>query len=291
MEGERYVLENNITVIIPTYQEEKRITACLKSVLPIASRVILMDNMSTDATCEIAVSLGAEVIRSEKTYKERVQEAIDRPDIDTDWIMYVDADEVITEQAAAEIRELCDKHKNSQVSGIVCKYRKVFMGKELVHSGSDEWKVRLFKKGAAELEQHIELHEHILLKYGKTSSMKKSHILHYSYRDVNQLTMKQNEFARRGAAELLRLSNGKESIEYKGLAPVSKIRRIIKFKLYRHLPIGLRSWLSYAYQYYGHLGFLDGIEGKMYVYFRYYWYNMLTDAYYLEMKKQKEQAK
>ena len=284
-------MKTKITVIIPTYQEEKRIAVCLKSVLPIASRVILMDNMSTDATCDIAQSLGAEVIRSEKTYKERVQEAIDRPDIDTDWIMYVDADEVITERAAAEIRELCDKYQNTQVTGIVCRYRKVFMGKELVHSGSDEWKVRLFKKGAAELEQHIELHEHIVLKYGKTAGMKKSHILHYSYSDVNQLTIKQNAFARRGAEELIRLDAGEESIEYKGLAPVSKIRRAIKFKLYRRLPIGVRSWLSYAYQYYGHLGFLDGIEGKMYVYFRYYWYNMLTDAYYLEMKKQKEHAK
>ena len=147
--------------------------------------------------------------------------------------------------------------------------------------------MRLFRKGTAEFEQHIELDEHLLLKTGKMVRMKQV-ILHYSFRDINHLITKHNAFARRRAEEMLRMDTGQEQVDYQGLPFVSKVRRVMKFKLYRYLPVSLRSWLSYAYQYYGHLGFLDGIEGKMYVYFRYYWYNMLTDAYYLEMKAQKE---
>ena len=279
----------DITVVIPTYNEEARITSCIHSCLPFARRIIVMDNMSNDRTCEIAQQLGAEVIRSEKTYKDRLNEAIHRKDIDTDWIFYIDADEVVTPQASAEIISLCEQHRSDDVNGIVCKYRKVFLGKELVHSGTDEWKMRLFKKDTAEFEQHIELDEHMLLRFGKTARMKQV-ILHYCFRDINHLIAKQNSFALRRAKELIRLETGQEQVDYKGLAFISKVRRVMKFKLYRHLPLGLRSWLSYVYQFYGHLGFLDGIEGKMYVFFRYYWYNMLTDGYYLELKKEKKTA-
>lgn len=276
-------------MVIPTYNEETRITDCIQGCLPFARRILLMDNMSTDATCEIAKSLGAEVIRSEKNYKERITEAIHRSDIDTTWIFYADADEIVTPKAAKEMEALCAIHRFDNVNGIVCKYRKVFMGKELIHSGTDEWKMRLFKRGSAEFEQHIELDEHMLLKAGKTARMKQV-ILHYSFKDVNHLIIKQNSFAHRRAEELLRMELGQTQIDYKGLPFISKIRRVMKFKLYKYLPISIRSWLSYIYQYYGHLGFLDGIEGKMYVYFRYYWYNMLIDSYYLETKSQKEKT-
>lgn len=81
---------------------------------------------------------------------------------------------------------------------------------------------------------------------------------------------------------------GRKEIKLEGLAGVTKLRRILKFKLYYRLPIGLRAWMYFVYRYYLRLGFLDGRIGKMYIFFKAYWYRYLTDAYILELQNREE---
>ena len=87
---------STITVVIPTYNEEKNIAECIISCRDIADRILLLDNMSTDQTKEIAESLGAEVFQTERSYKERMAMLGGEIPIDTDWILYMDADERLT---------------------------------------------------------------------------------------------------------------------------------------------------------------------------------------------------
>lgn len=92
----------NISVVIPAYNEEKRIEACLRSVFhqtQLPFEVIVVDNNSTDGTAEIARSLGAKVIIEKKQgitfarnagFNASVGDIIARTDADTivphDWV-------------------------------------------------------------------------------------------------------------------------------------------------------------------------------------------------------------
>lgn len=271
----------NVTVIIPTYNEEANIGECIKSLEGFAEKVILMDNNSTDRTKEIAENLGVKVIQSNLTYKERLNQGIALSEISTAWVMNVDADERLTPESARELSKLTEKFLNDpKVNGIVLRYHFVYMGKLLKHSMSN--KMRLFKKGMAYME-NVELDEHFVLKEGKAYKMKNC-LMHLEYKGIDALIRKLNGFARRKAKEVIEIQKKEKTVSYEGLARVTKIRRFLNYNLYYKLPIRWRAYWYYIYCYYFRLGFFDGVRGKMFYYLYDYWYKMLTDAYIMEFK-------
>ena len=275
---------STITVVIPTYNEEKNIAECILSCRDIAERILLLDNLSTDATKEIAESLGAEVYQTERSYKERIAMLDGEIPIHTDWILYLDADERLTPESARELKELCDRYAETEVNGIVCRYRQRFMGKDLNYGDSVGRKLRVFKPGKAYMED-MELDEHIVLRSGRCVYMNNPFI-HFSYKGLEHWIAKHNNYSKRHAKEFLEIKSGRREIRLEGLAGFTKLRRILKFKLYYRLPPGLRAWMYFAYRYYLRLGFLDGRIGRMYLFFKAYWYRYLTDAYILELQNQ-----
>ena len=52
----------NISVLIVTFNEERHIKRCIESLLAITKNIFIIDSFSTDATVEIAESLGAQVL-------------------------------------------------------------------------------------------------------------------------------------------------------------------------------------------------------------------------------------
>ena len=84
-----------ITVIILTYNEEIHIERAIKSVLSIASRIVIVDSYSLDKTEEFAKALGAEFYqRAFITQADQFNWALDHCDIDTEWVLRLDADAV-----------------------------------------------------------------------------------------------------------------------------------------------------------------------------------------------------
>lgn len=270
----------NVTAIIPTYNEESNIKDCLESLKGFVEKVILMDNNSTDKTKEIAENLGAIVIQSDKTYKERLNLGIELPEITTKWVLNIDADERMTPKSAKELTKLTDKYMNDdKVNGIVLHYYFFFMGK-LLKWGFHPYKMRLFKKGTAYME-NVELDEHFVLKHG-TSVRQKNYIIHHDFKGMDVWIRKLNGFSQRAAKEFLEIKNGKKSVCYDGLAPVSRFRRWVKFEMFYKIPVMWRAHLYYIYYYYFNLGFLDGTRGKLFQWMYIYWYKFLTDAYIME---------
>ena len=271
----------NVTVIIPTYNEEANIYECIMSLHGFAEKIILMDNNSTDKTKEIAEALGAKVVQSDMTYKERLNYGINMPEIETKWVMNVDADERMTPETCKELNKVTEKYFNdSKINGVVLRYHFVFMGKLLKHSMSS--KMRLFKKGMAYMED-VELDEHFVLKEGKAYVMK-SCLMHLEYKGMDALTTKLNGFAKRKAKEVIEIQNKKKEVSYEGLASITARRRYLYYNFYYRLPIRWRAYWYYIYCYYFSLGFLDGLYGKMFYYTYVYWYKMLTDAYIQEFR-------
>lgn len=276
----------NVTAIIPTYNEEVNIKDCIQSLEGFCKKIILMDNNSTDRTKEIAESMGAIVIQSDKTYKERLNMGIELEEIETKWILNIDADERLTESSRKELEKLTDKfNDNPDVNGIVLHYYFVFMGKLLKH-GFHPYKMRLFKKGLAYMENK-ELDEHFVLKNGK-AVRQKTYLIHYDFKGMDSFISKLNGFSQRVANEYWDLKEKKSNLNYEGLSGISKFRRIVKYNLYYNIPIIFRSHLYYIYYYYINLGFLDGTRGKMFQWMYIYWYKFLSDCYIYEKKLEKE---
>ena len=92
-----------VSVVVLTRDEEVNIGRCLASVAW-ADQVVVVDSGSTDATVPIARSLGAGVVEQAWLgFSGQREFALRFPDLRHDWVYFVDADEWVSPQLAAEI--------------------------------------------------------------------------------------------------------------------------------------------------------------------------------------------
>ncbi len=270
----------DITTIILTYNEEKNIANAINSVKNLSKRIIVVDSYSTDKTTEIAKSLGAEVIQHEfENQARQFIYAINNLNINTQWIIRLDADEVISDKASQEIEEICLSNKDTDINGIVVRFEVNFLDKKLRHGGIYPFrKMIIYKKDKGYMEDRA-MDEHIVLKEGKSIELKHDSY-HRDYKDLNAWIDKHNKYSSREVEDYF-LNNNQES---KQLNKSAKIKRFVKFKIYYKLPLGTRAHLYYLYRYYFKLGFLDGKEGKIFAFMQAYWYRFLVDAKIYEQK-------
>jgi glycosyltransferase involved in cell wall biosynthesis len=98
-------MPNQLTVIIPCKNEREQIDACIKSARQVADEVLLADSGSKDGTIEIARQLGCRIIEREyRTSGDFKNWAI--PQAAHEWVLILDADERVTPELAAEIRDV-----------------------------------------------------------------------------------------------------------------------------------------------------------------------------------------
>lgn len=273
----------DITAIILTRNEENYIADCIKSIKNVVRRIVVVDSFSDDRTVEIAQKLGAEVYQHEFfNYAKQYMYAVNLANVDTTWILRIDADERLSKKSAEELEELCNTHNETDVTGIVLRFYNVFMGKPMYHGGMYPWKkLSVYKAKAGNIEDR-NMDEHIILDYGKTINTKNDSV-HLAFRGLTFFTKKCNWYSTREAMDYFEQKN----VTIKN----SNLKTFIKMKLYYKLPIGFRSWLYYAYRYYIKLGFLDGKEGKIFAFLHAYWYRFLVDAKIYEHEKMGEDFK
>ncbi len=272
----------DLTAIILTFNEEKNIVHCINSIRTLAKRIVVIDSFSTDRTVELAKELGAEVfqhkfVNQAKQYIYGVGVA----DIQTKWVFRIDADERLTPESAEEIETICRENENTDVNGIVVRFKVTFMGKELKYGGYYPFcKLLVYKNGKGYMEDRC-MDEHILLSEGRSVELKHDS-LHCDYKDLTAWIDKHNKYAtREKEAYFESLSNLEIT---KGLSRRAKIKRFLKVKIYYKLPLGFRAHLYYLYRYYFKFGFLDGKEGKIFAFMQAYWYRYLVDAKIYEEK-------
>ena len=110
----------NLTIIILTKNEEQNLEKCITSFKGVAQRIVIIDSYSTDKTVKLAKSLGAEVYEHQfENHAAQFNWAIDNINLQTEWVMKVDADEEFTSELADEIDEKLDNLPETrwQVSG------------------------------------------------------------------------------------------------------------------------------------------------------------------------------
>lgn len=276
----------DLTAIILTKNEETNIAICIKSIEKLAKRILVIDSFSTDGTVEIAKKLGAEVHQHKfENYSRQFHYGLHQFDIQTKWVLRIDADESLTPKAIAEIEDICNENMETDINGIILRFEVIFMGKKLNHGGIYPFrKLLVFKYGIGEIENR-NMDEHIVLTKGRTI-MAKEDCCHREYKGLTFWINKHNWYASREAADYFEDIHKKEVNEKLDLR--ARAKRAIKFNIYYKLPIGMRAYLYYIYRYYFKLGFLDGKEGKIFCFLHAYWYRYLVDAKIYEAKKNKE---
>lgn len=109
---------NTIAAIILTKNEEKHIARCISSLKGICDEIFVIDSFSTDKTCEIAESMGAEVYQHPFVNQaKQFNWAINVCHISSEWIWRVDADEYIRKNLAEKVLSVITKLPND-VNGI-----------------------------------------------------------------------------------------------------------------------------------------------------------------------------
>lgn len=265
----------DLTTIILTKNESENIVDCLESIKSFAKRIVVVDSGSTDDTVPIAKSFGADVyIHKFENYARQFNWAIDNTNIDTKWILRLDADERLTTSLCNELEELMKKHENDNVNGITMEAWFYFLGKCIKHGGSKKRKLMVFKTGIGRIEDR-RMDEHTILSSGRSVSAREK-FLHYDFRNIDYFISKMNWYATREMQDYFAYLNN-ESKEELNDKSISKTRKK-KFGFYYKFPMFLRSWLLFVYFYIFKLGFLDGKEGFIYHYMYQRWYRCLVDA-------------
>ena len=169
-----------LSVAIITLNEEDRIANLLQSV-SFAKDIVVVDSGSTDRTIEICERFGVRLYRHEwEGYSNQKQFAMGLTQ--GDWILSLDADEVITDEGREEILRSIGNADSSRVNGFSFPRLSRYLNRWIRHGGwFPDRKVRLVRRGAGRWSGDL-LHEKLEVD-GRVDNLVNP-ILHYVYRDI-----------------------------------------------------------------------------------------------------------
>jgi len=239
-----------ISVVIITFNEEKNIERCIKSVQSLADEVIVLDSFSTDGTAKICADQGVRFIQREwEGYSASKNFA--NQQAAHDWILSLDADEALSEDLQKALLEM---KKQSRLQSMSFNRLTNYCGTWIKHSGwYPDKKIRLFNRKTTQWQGT--LHEELNLPRGETVKHLNLDILHYSYYTLEDHLSQIEKYTGIAAKDLY-----------------NRGKRPAVFKMY------LNAWAKFVSHYLIHLGFLDGWAG-----FKIAWYSAY--ATYLKYKK------
>ena len=276
----------DITAIILTYNEEIHIRRCMENVNQFAKKVYIVDCFSTARTVEIARKLGAEVVEHEwpGNQAEQFNWALDTLEINTGWILRLDADEYLLPGLIEELREKLPAISEG-VSALSLSLARAFCGKILHHGIVNNIKIiRLFRKGKARYEKRL-MDEHLSVLSGETVELK-NRFVDDNRMSLGQFTDKHNGYAAREAALLL---DAEYHLTDTGSMPQDHGKEVERKRAqkarYARMPLFWRAFGYFVYRYVIKLGFLDGKEGFLWDFLQGWWYRTLVDAKIYEIKK------
>ncbi len=246
-----------VSVIIPTYNEEIHLAACLASVAGWASEVFVVDSFSTDRTGEIARSFGAHFVQHQfEGYARQKNWALDNLSFKHEWLLVLDADERVPQDLRAEIADVVRADGGGK-DGFWMRYRLMFYGKWIRHCGwYPTWILRLVRRGKVRWEDRP-VDEHAVV--AGSSGRLQHDIIHESQRDMHFWIAKHNRYSTHNARIFALAGQEADGIKPRVWGNQAERKRFIKQRIWPHLPG--RALFFFVYMYVFRLGFLDGVPG------------------------------
>ncbi|PWU17184.1 MAG: glycosyltransferase family 2 protein [Bdellovibrio sp.] len=177
-----------ISVAVITLNEERNIERCLRSV-QWADDLVIVDTNSADRTCEVASSLGARIINKE-WLGFGPQKAFAAKEALHDWILALDADEVVSDELAREIQQEFSSLDAQTVYRIP--RRSFFLGRWILHGGwYPDRQARLFHRQYS-MWDNSAVHESVK---GKKFENLNGDLHHFVFRDVAHQVATNNRYS------------------------------------------------------------------------------------------------
>jgi len=168
-----------ISIVVLTKNEEKDLPACLESVTW-SNDIHVLDSGSTDKTLEIAKNYGAKIaINAFESFGKQRNYSLDYIDIANDWILFLDADEIVTQEFKLAM-ETAITNADETIAGFYCCWKMMLEGRWLKRCDNfPKWQFRLMKKGRARFTDygHGQKEDKII---GKIEYIKEPY-LHYGF--------------------------------------------------------------------------------------------------------------
>ena len=222
-----------ISACIISFNEEKKLEDCLKSLQPIVDEIIIVDSLSTDDTLKIAQRY------TDKIFNQKFLGHIEQKNLAVskagyDWILSLDCDERLTPELQQSILAIKD---NLDAADAYCMHRKTFyIYRWLNHCWYPDTKTRLFNKTTSHWGG-TNPHDRIITQ-GKNIRLLRGDIQHYSFSSISEHLKTIDKFTEIGADELIK-----------------KGKRFTIFS-----PVTHASW-TFIKLYFIKRGFLDGFAG------------------------------
>jgi len=257
-----------LTVLIAAKNEEANLARCLGALAP-AARVVLLDSHSTDRTAEIATARGAEVLQFAYAggYPKKRQWALNTLAITTEWVLLLDADEVVPDALWTEIAAAIARRDVSPAYLITKGFH--FLGRRFRFGGFSHSAVLLFRRGTARFEelirdpknaQDMEVHERLLVD-GHVGRLK-TPLIHEDFKGLKAYIDRHNQYstweARLRTGYLTDGAYGHAAIRPRLFGNVQERRRFLKLLAVR-APGEPLWWFLYHFIF--RLGFLEGRPG------------------------------
>ncbi len=262
-----------LSVVLITQNEERNLPRTLESVMPLVrdgrGEIIVVDSGSTDRTVEIAHSYGAKVfVEAWKGFAAQKNSAIDKASMD--WVLQLDADEALEPALQEQLADTIDSlHRYAKLekeqgvhpltladaradleyhigtkltrdfAGLWIPRKNFFLGRWIHHGGFyPDPKLRLIRRGAGRFEEYG---AHPTLKVDGTTGRLSHALLHNAYPTLRGYIDHMNSYSSMGA----------EVAMAKGRRGFSLVNIVI------------RPLLTFIYNYFIRLGFIDGREGLL----------------------------
>lgn len=249
----------DISIIILCFNEQIHIARCIESALTLTSKVYLIDSNSTDNTLKIANNYNIKIYQfnwdSTSLWVDKINWALKHIPFETTWVMRLDSDEYLLNN----VRPSLEKYLKSMpdlINGIYIKRRLYFLRKWMKHGKNTYLEIRIYRRFKVYYERRL-LDERIILPKEETFKLD-CDIVDDNLNNLSEFINKHNKYSTSEAIELLKLNKTQSR--------------------YYLTPKYLRAIMLFFYKYIFRLGFLDGREGFLYIFFQCLWYRMLCDA-------------
>lgn len=242
-------MNSSLTVVIAARNCADRLEATVLPWRPLATEIIVADQMSIDTTPEVAIKLGCKLFRNDPTDGNfDLNRKLGMLQAQSEWILYIDTDERPTPNLLAELREfLSSSAKSDGVDGVKIPNQFFFIGKALRHGifNPRSAEIRMVRRGKWEYPCEQGFHRGLSVK-GRVVTFKSAY-LHFNVNSLGEWFIKTNQYTEHDAEKKYQANLGVNSVPTYGA-----FVRAFKFFM-RH--------------YFLKLGFLDGFHGLVAVFY------------------------
>lgn len=191
-------MRQTLSVIIITHNEGQRLAACLDAV-HFADEIVVVDSESTDNTLEVAKRYTSKVYNQPwQGFGRQKQIALNHAT--GDWVLSLDADEVLSSELQDNIQTLLTLPLNTLCTGYKLHCITSFCGTP-IHYGDwrGETKLRLFQRSKGQFTENV-VHERLVVDKGTIGKLP-GVLYHYSYPDLETTLEKIQRYSTLGAEQ------------------------------------------------------------------------------------------